>query len=380
MKDASVTLNRGDDRFTIPPESQKLRDPPVDAPHENTRPAAATRLRERCARRLRRAIGRDLSAVATLTDPLYLAVKVGAAAGLAVLLAHVARVPDALSCGFVGLVCVTPTVYAGLRRGLEQLGGAALAGIITTPLALVGPTHPAAPVVAVQVALATGLVAAACHRLRWGGGYTVAGFTALYLRVLPFSSLAEALRVRFVAVLLGVAVATAVNLVVAWTAAAAIRERRVRLARAAVADPLRRAAAACVEPAQRAAAAAAWRPAFAAVEELRADLAAQARELLLPHRGAVRAAAARDLAALDGLADLAHLGRHVCLLLAASERPEPAAASALTRAADALLAASPAAACDALAAAAAGTPDAALATALRLMAGTLRAALPAVRA
>lgn len=320
------------------------------------------------------------AAVATLTDPLYLAVKVGAAAGLAVLLAHVARVPDALSCGFVGLVCVTPTVYAGLRRGLEQLGGAALAGVITTPLALAGPAHPAAPVVALQVAVATGLVAAACHRLRWGGGYTVAGFTALYLRVLPFASPAEALRVRFAAVLLGVASASAVNLVVAWSAAGAIRERRVRLARAAVADPLRRAAAACVDPSQRAAAAAAWRPAFAAVEELRADLAAQTRELLLPRRGVVRAAAARDLAALEGLADLAHLGRHVCLLLVDAERPEARAGSALTHAAEALVVTSPAAACTALAEASADTSDAALATALRLMCGALRAALPAARA
>ncbi|MFO0604911.1 MAG: aromatic acid exporter family protein [Polyangiales bacterium] len=259
-----------------------------------------------------------------LADPRWLAAKAAATAALAVALSSAASVPDALSSAFVALVCVSPSAYAGLRRGLEQLGAAALAGGVTAGVLLVAPrAHP------LTAGAALGLTVGACHAVGWGNSYAVAGFTSLYVVLLPFHSLGEALAVRAEAVAVGAAAATAVNVAVAAFASRAIRERRERLARAAVAAPFARAAAACADVALRAEASAAWRPAFEAVEELRADLAAQAREVLLPRRAAVREGAARSLRALHALADVAHLGRHVALLLEGRARSEPALGEAL---------------------------------------------------
>lgn len=307
-----------------------------------------------------------------LTDPVALAAKAAAASGMAVAAAHALGVPDALSCGFVAVVCVTPTVYAGLRSGAEQLGGAALAGAVAAPLLTLWPSGRGDAVNPVMAALTVGLSTWTCHRLRWGAGYVVATFTALYLVLMPFASLGEALRVRFEAVLVGVVAATAVNLAVSAAAARSIGERRVRLTRAAVAECLARTAAGCDDPAARGAAADGWSPAFEALGELRADLAAQSREVLLPGRAAVREAAARSLTALDALADVAHLGRHIALLLEGSVRVEAGLGRALSHASGALTAqAQVALARVALDEAAARCDDPAMAAAVRRMARAL---------
>jgi hypothetical protein len=264
--------------------------------------------------------------VSRLADARWIAAKAAAAAALGVGLAQTTAVPDALSSAFVALVCVSPSAYAGARRALEQLGSAALAGAVTAGLLQVAPRGQA-----LTAGLALGLTVAACHGVGWSRSYVVAGFTSLYLVLLPFGSLGEALTVRAQAVALGATAAFAVNLAVAALASRSIRLRRERLTRAAVAAPFARTAAACGDRAQREAASASWGPAFDAVDELRADLADQSREVLLPGRAAVREAAARSLRALDDLADVAHLGRHVALVLEAHPRTETALGEALAR-------------------------------------------------
>ncbi len=309
-----------------------------------------------------------------LTDPVYLATKAAFSAAIAVAIAHVTHVPDALSSGFAALVCVTPTAYAGLRRGLEQLGGATLAGAVTALVLGLWPDARNGPTAAFAVLLSVGLTAWSCHRLRWSGGYTVAGFTALYLVLLPFHTLSEALRVRIAAVLVGALAATVINLAVSAVASRSIRERRLRLTRSTIATCLDATAAACLSPARRAAAADGWRPAFEAVEELRADLAAQSHEVLLPRRRAVRDAARRGLAVADALADVAHLGRHVSFLIEGSDRLETSLGDTLSRVASSLASnASGVTAYEALTRAADGLDDAALATAARRMATALAA-------
>lgn len=271
-----------------------------------------------------------------LTDPVYLTVKAAAAAGLGTLLAHAARVPDPLSSCFVALVCTTPSAYAGLGRGLEQLGGALVGGAITAAILAALPFHHDDARVAIVVALSLGATTWACLRLRWEGGHITAGFTALYLTLLPFPSFAEASRVRLLAVCLGILAATAVNVAVSLASSRKILARRVRLAREAVAEPLRQTARACAVAEPRAGLADAYGPAFDVVVELRRDLAGLAREVILPSRHAVRVEARARIETAARLEEVAHLGKHIALLLEDADDREPSLARALEIAADAV--------------------------------------------
>ncbi len=304
-----------------------------------------------------------------LADPVYLAVKSAVASSCAVALAHALSVPDAISSGFVAIVCVTPTAYGGLRRGLEQLVSALVAWAATAAMLALWPFTLHGYGAAGVVLGSMGATVWLCHRFTMTGGYLVAGFTALYLVLMPFHSLGEAVRVRIEAVLLGIVASTVVNLAVSAVSAHRIRERRVRLALEALAASLDLTARACADPARRAAADDGWPSVFESLAELRDDLAAQSREVLLPQRRAVRERAREALRMADALGDAAHLGRHVTLLLEGStqryeelEGPLLALARALEQRApctDALTA---------VRAAAAGLDDAAMATALRRMA------------
>jgi uncharacterized membrane protein YgaE (UPF0421/DUF939 family) len=271
-----------------------------------------------------------------LTDPRFLTVKAAVATALAAALAHAAGVADLLSAGFVALVCITPTAYAGLRRALEQMGGAALGGGATALLLAVMPWHHDPPRQCLAAGLSVGISTWACARLRWERGHVTAGFTALYLVLLPFPSFAQGLRERGLAVLLGALAAAAVNAAVSWAFAGRILARRVRLARAAVAEALRRASAMCRDGVSPEDLAAGFAPAFAVAAELHGDLAAMAREVVLSPRGAVRAEARARLATAERLEEIAHLAKHLAMLRADSDACPPGLADALARAADAL--------------------------------------------
>lgn len=236
----------------------------------------------------------------------------------------------------MALVCITPTAYAGLRRALEQMGGALVGGGATALLLAVMPWqhNPARQCLAAGISV--GISTWACARLRWEGGHIAAGFTALYLVLLPFPTFTSGLRERGLAVLLGALAAAAVNAAVSWVFAGRILARRVRLARAAVAEALRRTSAMCRDGVRPEDLAAAFAPAFAVAAELHGDLAAMAREVVLSPRGAVRAEARARLATAAGLEEIAHLGKHLAMLRADGEACPPGLPDALTRAADAL--------------------------------------------
>jgi hypothetical protein len=216
-----------------------------------------------------------------LTDPRYLTAKAAVATALAAALAHAAGVSDLLSASFVALVCITPTAYAGLRRALEQLGGAVVGGGATALLLAVLPWQGDPARQCLAAGISVGISTWACARLRWEAGHITAGFTVLYLVLLPFRSFAEGLRERGLAVLLGALAAAAVNAAVSWAFAGRILARRVRLARASVAGALRRTAAMCRDGGTPEDLAAVYAPAFAVAAELHGDLAALSREVVL---------------------------------------------------------------------------------------------------
>lgn len=238
----------------------------------------------------------------------------------------------------MALVCITPTAYAGLRRALEQMGGALVGGGATALLLAVMPWQHDPARQCLAAGISVGISTWACARLRWEGGHVTAGFTALYLVLLPFPTFTSGLRERGLAVLLGGVAAAAVNAAVSWAFAGRILARRVRLARAAVAEALRRTSAMLRDGARPEDLAAVYAPAFAVAAELHGDLAAMAREVVLSPRSAVRAEARARLATAARLEEIAHLGKHLAMLRADSDACPPGLADALARAAEALAA------------------------------------------
>ena len=272
-----------------------------------------------------------------LTDPLLLATKAGAAASMAVLATQLFGLKDALSAGFVAVVCVSPTAYAGLRRGFEQVVGSVLGAGVTMALLFLLKAPQLVPLLVLSSVLASVLL---CMRLRLEQGYVVASFTSLYFASGLYASTSVALENRFGALALGIAAATLTNMVVSFLYAERILQRRMRLTRAIVAKALASAPEARTVDA-------AFEPAFAVVSELRADLDGAARELFGRAPLGALAAAHRDEAIR--LRTFLHLAKTLVLLgqptevlteaIASLEKGAPLAEDAVEAALQAVVAA-----------------------------------------
>lgn len=248
-----------------------------------------------------------------LADPRWIAVKAGIAASLAVVASRALRVDDALSAGFVGLACVSPSAYAGLRNGLGQLAGSAIAcALAGAPIALAPASRGSA------WAIFPALVASvyACFALRLSSAYLVAGFSVLYLHLLPFTSAASGISVRIEAVAIGLVAATVVNTLVSALFARRVTARRVEVAKRLVARELVHAATWIAEP--HGTAPPDFEAAFDVVRELRGDLGAAARERLFPGAARARQSAARGLKLAGALERATHLAKEITSLVEAS--------------------------------------------------------------
>ena len=274
-----------------------------------------------------------------LTDPLLLATKAGAAASMAVLATQLFGLKDALSAGFVAVVCVSPTAYAGLRRGFEQVLGSVLGAGVTMALLFLLKAPQLVPLLVLSAVLFSVLL---CMRLRLEQGYVVASFTSLYFASGLYASTSVALENRFGALALGIAAATFTNMLVSFLYAERILERRMRLTRALVAKALSSAgdeSAGTVD--------ATFEPAFAVVSELRTDLDGAARELFGRAPVVALATAHRDEAIR--LRTLLHLAKTLVLLgqptevlteaIASLEKGAPLAEDAVDEALRAVIAA-----------------------------------------
>ncbi len=140
-----------------------------------------------------------------LDNPWPLALKAAFASMLAYLLCVALDLPDGVSAAFVAVVCVTPTVLAGLRRAVGQTIGSILGGV----LAAIAMTLelPTAPSLGVSVGLSVFFV----YLFRFPGAVTVAAFTAIYVHLLPLGAPGHTLWVRIAAVLVGAGAAMTVN-------------------------------------------------------------------------------------------------------------------------------------------------------------------------
>ena len=168
-----------------------------------------------------------------LAHPLYLALKSSLAALLALALVQLFQVNDRLSATFVSVACLTPTVYSGLRRGLDQLGASAIGGALTWALGLFLPRAP-------TLALALFASVWISFRVGLGRGFLVASFTVLYVLLIPGASPGVALASRLSSVAIGAVSAIVVNLSVSMLTYHSLFSRRLKIARSCLATEYRR--------------------------------------------------------------------------------------------------------------------------------------------
>jgi hypothetical protein len=169
---------------------------------------------------------------AALAHPLYLAVKSALAALLALVAVELLGLPDRLSATFVACVCITPTAYAGLRRGLDQLMGSAIGGGLSWLTFLWVPRA-----AAIGLSLFWGTLLT--FGFGFARGWLVAAFSVLYVLLIPGPDPATVLELRMASVAIGVLSATAVNLVVSRISYRGVFTRRLAIARRQVAGELR---------------------------------------------------------------------------------------------------------------------------------------------
>lgn len=177
-----------------------------------------------------------------LANPLFLSLKAGLAVALALACVNAIGLQDQISACFVALVCTSPTVFTGLRRGLEQLTASVLGGLVTIALLLTLPRHP------LVLGLAMAITVRAAFVVGYWRTYLVAGFTVIYMYILPFGSPTVAFEQRIFSVGVGIASATVVNFGISAFSYRSLFIRRLALVREALATACERIAATAGDP------------------------------------------------------------------------------------------------------------------------------------
>jgi len=153
----------------------------------------------------------------------FLSLKALLATGLALGLDLLLNNPDHVSSTFVALLCISPTVLMGLRRGTAQFTGSIIGGLIGTALAYLGlPLIIALPIavgLAVFMSIHTGQIL----------GYTVAGFTALFVLAVPQGTPIETFQIRILAIFIGSFSGFIVNVFVSSFDYIRIFERKIKV-------------------------------------------------------------------------------------------------------------------------------------------------------
>lgn len=264
-----------------------------------------------------------------LSHPVYIAAKAALAALVALTLVNTFRITDQLSACFVAVVCTSPTVYSGFRRGFGQLLASALGGTITLLLSLWVP-----PSVTLVVALFAAIWVS--FLIRIGSDYVVAAFTVLYVLLIPGEATLT-LEHRLASVAIGVFSATLLNLAVSFARRRKVFGRRLRIARELVADELERTArvleggGGAVPRTERLQV---FESAFQILRTLSAELSDAAKELGASRRWRTQVQGA--CAATEALLAVAHFGKDLLYALDLDPRPQPATAVAVRQLAAAL--------------------------------------------
>lgn len=253
-----------------------------------------------------------------LLDVQRMAVKAALASAFAVFLARAVHNDDPLSAGFVSLVCVAPSAFGGLRRGFEQLASSFIGAAVATVVVTLVPGVRESSMLPLAIAPAMLAALVVCLQFLSDSAYFTAGFSALYVFIMPFPTGGESLRQRMVAVTCGVVAASLTNALAAALLAPTIVRRRRGILREATAEALRARAQTLVGKLAAEAAYGAHHHALAVIGEASFDFGDSAREAFFP--GAARSrrealAALREARLFDELL-------HVVAPLAFADAPQ----------------------------------------------------------
>lgn len=262
-----------------------------------------------------------------LSHPVYIAAKAALAALLALTSVEALGIEDRLSATFVSVVCTSPTVFTGIRRGLGQLVASCIGGVITLLLMRWAP-----PAVTLLAALFATIWLS--FLIRFGADFVVAAFTVLYVLLIPGDA-AHTLESRMASVAIGVLCAMAVNLAVSFGRRRSVFGRRLRIAVELTASELERAAGRIRTPPEGPdAGAELFEPTFQVVRILADELADARREPLSSARWKTQVAGADR--ATQALLAVAHHGKDVILAWQEERNAEPEVADGLQALADAM--------------------------------------------
>ncbi len=268
-----------------------------------------------------------------LIDPGKLALKAALAAPLALVVVDLLSLPDRLSAAFVAVACISPTVYSGVRRGLDQLGASVLGGVITWAIARAVP-HPT-----VAVGLATFVTLYGAFALGMGRGYVIAAFTVAYVELIPGPDRGLVLEYRLLSVLIGMASAMVVNVLVSLVSYRPVFARRLAICRSAVATHFERLAAA-LEGDRAVPLSTLYDEPFILLRTLLAELNDGVRESSLRSaRG--KASLKNAQQAAEWLVRTAHHGKDVAIALERAYAPDAASGALARRLAEAVRGAAP---------------------------------------
>jgi hypothetical protein len=254
-----------------------------------------------------------------LLDVQRMASKAAIACALAVLLARLVHNDDPLSAGFVALVCVAPSAYGGLKRGFEQLAASFVGALVATLFVLLLPSVRTSPLMPLVIAPAMLVSLVVCLRFLSDSAYFTAGFSSLYVFIMPFATGVDSFQERMVAVACGVMAASCTNALAVMFMGPAIVLRRRSIAREAVAEALRARSQSLVGKLDSAAATDAHHHALAVLAEASFDFGDSAREAFFPGAARTRREALAALAEARVLTEMLH----VVAPLAFVEAPVP---------------------------------------------------------
>ena len=252
-------------------------------------------------------IGRKDARAWGVGSPTALAAKAGLATALALAVTRLAGVPDSVSSTLVAVICVSPTVLAGLQRARTQALASLLGGALATAIAFVGLP------VGLGLPVAVALTALLVVPLGLAQGLGVAAFTAIYVFLLPKGDPEDTLLVRMAAVGIGAGSAMLVNSVVSALSYRRIFARRMRVAAERLAE--------AVEALADGAAADSILPTFGPIGELNAELVVAERELLLRQAQSQRDEIAKMRRGARNLGRIAHFARDLSLALEEAQEP-----------------------------------------------------------
>lgn len=158
--------------------------------------------------------------------------KVGLAAALSVHLDSLFGFHDAVSAGFVAVVCTSPTVFTGMKRALEQLAGSLLGGLVATLFLYFGFDG------ALAAGLAVGISAYLSGLLKMPSAHIVAGFAALFVVILGAENPTTSCFTHLGAVAIGGGTAMLMNLLISALLYRILFTRRMRILREELASTL----------------------------------------------------------------------------------------------------------------------------------------------